>query len=72
MGESGTISITVNGKSYEVAHGCPLVEFLNLLGLDPECVVVEHNRSALTPSEARRTILCEGDVLEVVRIVAGG
>lgn len=72
MGESGIISITVNGKSYEVGHGCSLVEFLNSLELDPDRVVVERNHSALPPSEARRTILCEGDVLEIVRIVAGG
>lgn len=72
MRESGTISITANGKSYEVDHGDSLVEFLNSLGLHPDRVVVERNRSALTPSEARRMILREGDDLEIVRIVAGG
>ena len=72
MRESGTISITANGESHAMARGYSLVEFLNSLGLHPDRVVVERNRGALTPSEARETILSEGDVLEIVRIVAGG
>ena len=72
MRESGTISITANGESHAVARSYSLVEFLNSLGLHPDRVVVERNRGALTPSEARETILSEGDVLEIVRIVAGG
>jgi thiamine biosynthesis protein ThiS len=35
-------------------------------------VVVERNGRALTPGDARSTVLADGDVLEIVRIVAGG
>ena len=42
------------------------------LGLKMDRVVVERNGQALTPEEARRTLLADGDRLEIVRIVAGG
>lgn len=67
-----TIFITANGKRHEIAPSLSLDDFLKSVGLAPHLVVVERNRDALTPSEARRTILVDGDVLEIVRIVAGG
>ncbi|BET67444.1 hypothetical protein ASA1KI_23620 [Opitutales bacterium ASA1] len=66
------IAVTANGRRWEVASGRSLDAFLADLGLVPTQVVVERNRVALTPGEARRTILEDGDTLEIVRIVAGG
>jgi len=67
-----TISVTANGRAYTVPAGQSLDTFLESLGQKPGQVVVEHNRRALTPGEARRSVLADGDVLEIVRIVAGG
>ncbi|MGH8016709.1 MAG: sulfur carrier protein ThiS [Opitutaceae bacterium] len=66
------ITITANGSLYEVPARQPLDAFIESLGLVPKQVVVERNRTALTPLEARQTLLNDGDVLEIVRIVAGG
>ena len=66
------ISITANGRRHDVPRDQPLDEFLRSVGLQPKLVVVERNGQALTPGEARTTVLAAGDVLEIVRIVAGG
>jgi sulfur carrier protein len=42
------------------------------MGLGVGWVVVERNGTALLRSETERTVLEDGDVLEVVRAVAGG
>lgn len=69
---SATISITANGKRHDIPTHQPLDEFLIGVGLQPRLVVVERNGIALTPGEARKAVLAPGDVLEIVRIVAGG
>ncbi len=66
------ITITANGKRYDVPEPQRLDAFIESVGLSPKQVVVERNRAALTPGEARETFLNDGDVLEIVRIVAGG
>jgi thiamine biosynthesis protein ThiS len=67
-----TITITANGKTFDVPAGHALDAFLESVGQKPKQVVVERNGHALTPGEARTTILADGDILEIVRIVAGG
>jgi len=67
-----TMTITANGQKHEIPEALPLPEFIESLGLAMGRVVIERNREALTPSEARATQLADGDVLEIVRIVAGG
>lgn len=66
------MTITANGQSHEAPQGQTLPEFIKTLGLAPQRVVVERNREALTQAEARDVTLADGDVLEIVRIVAGG
>lgn len=67
-----TITITANGKPYQLPAGSTIPEFLTHLQLAPRRVAVEHNRNALTPTEMRQQALAEGDKLEIVRVVAGG
>ena len=66
------MKIVANGKTYEVAEGLSLTAFLESIGQRPGMVVVERNKEALAPSEARAATLADGDRLEIVRIVAGG
>ncbi len=66
------MQITANSETFEVDPGTPLPIFLESRSLKVERVVVERNGEALTPGEARQTVLQDGDRLEIVRIVAGG
>ena len=64
--------LTVNGTPQEVAEGTSLPAVIEQLGLRVGSVVVEHNGTALLRSEVLATTLADGDVLELVRAVAGG
>jgi sulfur carrier protein len=68
----GRARIIVNGEPREVLPGESLPALLDEFGLRVGMVVVEHNGTALTASEARAVRLHDGDVLELVRAVAGG
>ena len=64
--------LTVNGDPRDLEDGTTLVGLLEQLGLPVRSVVVEHNGTALVPSEVPSATLADGDVLELVRAVAGG
>lgn len=64
--------LTVNGAAQEVPDGMSLAGLVESLGLVVGSVVVELNGTALLRSEARAASLSDGDVLELVRAVAGG
>lgn len=64
--------LTVNGAEREVAEGTTLPQLVEQLGLRVGSVVVEHNGTALLRSELDAAVLADGDVLELVRAVAGG
>jgi len=67
-----TVTVTVNGSVRDVADGTSLPGLLSELGLALGTVVVELNGTALLRSEVRAATLADGDVLELVRAVAGG
>ena len=66
------MNLTVNGEPRDVADGLTLPALLADLGLGVGWVVVELNGVALLRGEVEATTLAEGDVLELVRAVAGG
>ncbi len=72
MNEPGKISITANGKTYQLVEGSVIPDFLQTLNLAPKRVAIEHNRNALTPAEMVEQTLNNGDNLEIVKVVAGG
>ncbi|MEL0118823.1 MAG: sulfur carrier protein ThiS [Opitutae bacterium] len=72
MNETGKISITANGKTYQLVEGSVIPDFLQTLNLAPKRVAIEHNRNALTPTEMLEQTLNDGDNLEIVKVVAGG
>jgi len=67
-----TIVVLVNGERRDVPAGMQLPELLAELGLGVGWVVVERNGVALLRSEIETTTLADGDILELVRAVAGG
>jgi sulfur carrier protein len=66
------VDLTVNGTGRAVPDGTTLPALLESLGLRAGSVVVEHNGTALLRSEVDEVVLADGDVLELVRAVAGG
>jgi len=64
--------LTVNGQPTSVEDGTTLPDLLASLGLQVGSVVVEHNGTALLRSEVGSAVLADGDVLELVKAVAGG
>lgn len=70
--DMAAIPIVVNGAARDVPVGMTVAELLTELGLGVGWVVVEHNGTALLRKEVEATVLAAGDVLELVRAVAGG
>jgi sulfur carrier protein len=66
------MTITLNGASHELSGPISLQTLLEQVGLAGRPVVIEHNRIALLPREYAKTLLNEGDVVELVQITAGG
>jgi sulfur carrier protein len=66
------MNLTVNGAQREVPDGTTLPQLLEQLGLRVGSVVVEHNGTALLRSEVLSVAVTDGDVLELVKAVAGG
>jgi sulfur carrier protein len=66
------IAIQVNGKPIELDGPTPLTAYLEMLGVSPRAVAVEHNRMIIERDAYATTILQEGDVVEIVRMVGGG
>jgi len=66
------MDLVVNGTTRAAREGTTLPELLEELGLQVGSVVVERNGLALLRSEVLVTTLEDGDVLELVKAVAGG
>ena len=66
------MQIVVNGRPSQVVDGTSLSDLIVGLGLRVGSVLVEHNGTALLPSELPAAVLADGDRLELVRAVAGG
>jgi len=65
------MKLTVNGEAREVAARTVLA-LLEELGLQPARTVVEQNAVIVSRDVYGDTLLGDGDVLELVRLVGGG
>jgi sulfur carrier protein len=66
------MKIQINGDLRELIEAGTIEESFVRLGIPLDGVLVEHNGVALHRSEWRERIVRDGDVIEVIRIVAGG
>jgi len=66
------MTIRLNGKPHPLEDGASVARLLETLGFAGQPVLVEINGSALLAAEHAATVLQDGDVVELVRIVAGG
>lgn len=65
------MNLTINGEPRQVAART-VHDLLEELGLPPARTVVEQNAVIVPRDSYQDTVLGEGDVLELVRLVGGG
>lgn len=63
--------VKVNGKDRNIA-GMTLMEYLVSASYDPKRIAVEQNGDIVFKSQYDTTVLCDGDVIEIVSFVGGG
>jgi thiamine biosynthesis protein ThiS len=66
------LTVTVNGRPRDLTAPCTIARLLELLQLETARVAVERNRDIVSRDEFEKTLLEEGDCLEIVRFVGGG
>ena len=66
------MEITINGESKEVRDGITVTELLEEINTPAVGVAVELNRAIVPRSLHSSTILQDGDLLEIVKMVGGG
>jgi len=66
------MQIKVNGKPKVIAAETSIMTLLQQLQLKTEHVVVEHNSGIVAKESYAKTLLAEGDALEIVQFVGGG
>ena len=66
------ITLQVNGKQVELDAPIPLVLYLEMLGVNPRTVAVEHNGEIVQRMSFASVVLNQGDRVEIVRMVGGG
>ena len=66
------MQVKVNGELKTLSDSLTVHQLLQQLAIAPERVVVELNLTILKRAEHERTLLKEGDEVEIVRFVGGG
>jgi thiamine biosynthesis protein ThiS len=66
------LTITLNGEPFDLSAPLTVSELLASLDIDARRVAVEHNLVVLKRTAYDRTLLHEGDSVEIVNFVGGG
>jgi sulfur carrier protein len=66
------IKIELNGEPYSLDAPTAVTSLLTELKLKPSRVAVEINRAVIPKAEYERTIIKQGDQVEVINFVGGG
>lgn len=66
------IRLIINGENRELKKDATLADLLEEMGTSSERVAVELNLRILDKQEYDRTILKDGDRLEIISFVGGG
>ncbi len=66
------MNVLLNGELHQLAAARNVFELVSELQLTPATLLIEHNGTALHRGEWMTRSLCDGDRIELVRIVAGG
>lgn len=63
--------VKINGTAID-AVGQTLTQYLAATSYDPKRIAVERNNDIVPKAQYDTTVLCDGDVIEVVSFVGGG
>lgn len=66
------MTITLNGKAFELSAPMQVTQLLDYLKIDARRVAVEHNLTVLKRAAFDSTMVNEGDQIEIVNFVGGG
>ncbi|MBU0630300.1 MAG: sulfur carrier protein ThiS [Candidatus Margulisbacteria bacterium] len=66
------MKITVNGKEWSVAAGSTVADLLGKFKISPKVCAVELNGKILKREKLLKTLINEGDTVEVIRMMGGG
>lgn len=66
------MTVTVNGTSRELPRDTNIAALLKDLGVSSEGTAVALNGAVVPRRDHGKTTLCDDDVVEVIRAVAGG
>ena len=66
------IKAIVNGAVAKLPQASTITDVLSLYKLNPERVVAEVNGNVLTKEEYSKTMVNEGDKIELISFVGGG
>lgn len=66
------MTVTVNGEIHPLNRSMTIAELLQDLNLPREGIAVAVNASVIPRKDHAHTLLNEGDVIEIIRAVAGG
>lgn len=69
---SDLITIQLNGEAHELAAQLSIVDLIAQLKLSHGRLAVEINREIIPRSEHVHTLICAGDVVEVIHAIGGG
>ncbi len=66
------MQIQLNGEPHLLEKSLPVSDLLERVGLNPQAVLVELNGVALQKKELDQSVVEDGAIVEIIRIVAGG
>ncbi|MDH5543121.1 MAG: sulfur carrier protein ThiS [Nitrospinota bacterium] len=70
--KAGKVKVRINGEERVFENDLTLLELLGSMGLPEKSVFIEYNREPLDRSLYSETRIKEGDVMEIVTMMAGG
>lgn len=66
------MTITVNGETRTLPGPFTVADLLAALAVKPGAVAVERNLTIVDRARFAEETLCEGDTIEIIRMVGGG
>ncbi|MBO4893328.1 MAG: sulfur carrier protein ThiS [Clostridia bacterium] len=64
--------VVINGKNAENASGLTLAQYIENAGYNAERIVVEKNLEIICRADYDKTVISDGDSIEILNFVGGG